>query len=126
MKPKPLTALNQTIFPRIAACLPFEGAPSARSWEPRVAGAAENSSAAWVFRSRELGGVAALLDDLISVGAEQNFLYLGQLVSRRNDELRRNCADVFIGSRSQRQPERAVHVRALAQELVDVVVVVRR
>src|ERR1700693_2628658 len=45
MNPKPFTALNHTIFPRIAACLPFEGAPSARSWEPRVAGHTTSSGA---------------------------------------------------------------------------------
>jgi hypothetical protein len=126
MKPKPLTALNQTIFPRIAACLPLKGAPSARSGKPRVAGPAEKRSAAQDLRGHELGSIAVLLHDLISVQTERTSSISGSSCPVANDEPCRDRPDILVGRQCQGQSQRAVDTRAFAPELVDVVVDVRR
>jgi len=58
--------------------------------------------------------------DLIAVAAEDDLFDLGQLVTGCDDERRRIVARVLVGGQGQSHTQRAVDVRALAEELENV------
>jgi hypothetical protein len=66
-------------------------------------------------------GLTRFTDDPIRLFLDDELLNLGRVVQRENDELFAVSSDLLVDRQRKRNPEGAVSVRALAEELVGVV-----
>src|SRR5579862_8355251 len=77
---------------------------------------------AWIVLGDEFGSLAAFRDNLIGAPSRDDRLDLGELVSRRDDEQRGGLADRLILGDRKRQHQVAIDVRALTEELEEVLI----